>query len=676
MRFPVIRRDLLATISLAIAFPCAGVAQQKAAATDTTRFAVLSSYLPSGHLKVWQQGNESVSDFEYNDRGRGPHIRERITTDPSGYITSAVITGHNYLKDTVDERFSYAGGAQSWKNNVEGESSKQGPLVFYSSIDGTPAENEPFVRALLKSGGKPMPIFPSGDATMEKVRDLEITGSGSRKKTVSLYAISGLDFTPVYTWVDADSRWFANVSPWFTVIPEGWEPAARAMVAIQDSAGAMRFLTLARSLAHRPSGALVFRNANVFDAEHARMMPHTTVVISGDKIQAVGPDQTTPVPAGAQVIDAAGKSLLPGLWDMHVHIGPREAGMLHIAGGVTTVRDMGNDTTTVLSLRTKFEDGSLIGPHLLLAGLIDSPGQYQVPTGVLANTEPEVRAAVKRYAEMGFEQIKVYSSMKPELVPIIIAEAHQRGMRVSGHVPAFMTAEQVVKLGFNEIQHVNFMFLNFIDSVKDTRQMSRFTAVGSDAAGLDFSSARVKAFFQLLKDRGTDIDPTVGTFEDMFTGRPGKMSPNLAAVADRFPTQVRRYMFGGGLPVPPGMDQRYRDSYAAMIKMVGELYRNGIPIVAGTDGMAGFGLHRELELWVQAGIPPAEVLRFATLGSARIMKHDDVRGSITPGKFAEVILVRGDPSTNISDIRNVELAVRNGAVFRSAELYSALGIKQ
>ncbi|HEY8833030.1 MAG TPA: amidohydrolase family protein, partial [Gemmatimonadaceae bacterium] len=495
------------------------------------------------------------------------------------------------------------------------------------------------------------------------------------KKTVSLYAISGLGFAPVYLWLDSDRHYFANVSSWSSTIREGWEPGVPAMIEAEESAAAVRFQTLARTLAHRPTGTLVFRNANLFDAEHARMIPHTTVVISGNRIQSVGPDQSVSIPAGAQVIDAAGKALLPGLWDMHVHVSPGTDGLLHMASGVTSARDMGNDTTTVLDLQKKFADGSLIGPRLVLAGLIDSPGPYQVPTGVLASTDAEVRKAVNRYADMGFEQIKVYSSMKPELVPAIIEEAHRRGLRVSGHVPAFMTAEQVVRLGFDEVQHVNFVMLNFMDSVKDTRSMSRFTAVAKDGAALDFSSPRVKSFFALLKERHTVIDPTVGTFEDMFVGRAGEMSPSLGMVADRFPSQVRRGLFSGGLPVPPGMDQRYKDSYAAMVRMVGELYRAGIPIVAGTDAMPGFALHRELELWVRAGIPPAEVLRRATLGAAQVMKHDDTRGSIVPGMLADVILVGGDPATNISDIRKVELVVKDGVIYRSAELYGALGIK-
>ncbi len=670
------RRVVAVTAIVAGLFSRGATAQSASSTTDTTRFVILFSNRPAGHLKVWREGPEIVSDYEYNDRGRGPHITERMAANKSGYITSAVIRGHSYFKDSVDERFSYTNGTASWKNHVEGESSAVRALPFYMSLDGTPAENDLFLQALFAGSGRPLPLFPTGEATIEKVRDLEISGLRSAKKTVSLYAISGLGFTPAYLWLDSDKHYFANVSSWSSTIREGWEPAVPAMIVAEETAAAVRFRTLAQTLAHRPTGALVFRNANLFDAEQARMIPHTTVVISGNRIQSVGPDQTTSIPGGAQVIDAAGKALLPGLWDMHVHVSPGTDGILHIAAGVTSARDMGNDTTSVLDLQKKFGDGSLIGPRLVLAGLIDAPGPYQVPTGVLASTDAEVRKAVNRYADMGFEQIKVYSSMKPELVPAIIEEAHRRGLRVSGHVPAFMTAEQVVRLGFDEVQHVNFMMLNFMDSVKDTRSMSRFTAVAKDGAALDFSSARVKSFLALLKERHTVIDPTVGTFEDMFVGRAGQMSPSLGMVADRFPSQVRRGLFSGGLPVPAGMDQRYKDSYAAMIRMVGELYRAGIPIVAGTDAMPGFGLHRELELWVRAGIPPAEVLRRATLGAAQVMKHDHTNGSIMKGKLADLILVGGDPATNMSDIRKVELVVKDGVIYRSAELYKALGIKQ
>jgi imidazolonepropionase-like amidohydrolase len=199
--------------------------------------------------------------------------------------------------------------------------------------------------------------------------------------------------------------------------------------------------------------------------------------------------------------------------------------------------------------------------------------------------------------------------------------------------------------------------------------------VGADAANLDLSSPRVRSFLKLLKDHHTVSDPTLGAFEDMFTARAGTMSPNMGEVASRLPSQIQRSLYSGGLPVPAGMDQRYRDSYSAMLALVGELYKSGITIVAGTDGPAGFGLHRELELDVRAGIPPAQVLRIATLVAARVMKHDDERGSIEPGKLADVILVAGDPSIDMRDIRKVETVVRNGVVYHSADIYRAMGVQ-
>ena len=270
----------------------------------------------------------------------------------------------------------------------------------------------------------------------------------------------------------------------------------------------------------------------------------------------------------------------------------------------------------------------------------------------------------------------MYSSIKPELVPAIVDQAHKRGLRVSGHVPAFMTAEEVVRLGFDELQHANFLFLNFWgDSVKDTRTPLRFTAVAERAATLDLSSARVQGFIRLLKERGVVLDPTANIFEGMFTARKGSVDPGYTMVADRLPPQVRRGLLTGGLPVPDGMDGRYRDSFAAVLKLVKMMYDAGIPIVAGTDAFAGFALHRELELYEQAGIPAPEVLRIATLGAARVMKMDKELGSIAPGKLADLIVVDGNPVQRVSDIRHVALVVKDGTLYEPAALYQATGVR-
>jgi hypothetical protein len=210
--------------------------------------------------------------------------------------------------------------------------------------------------------------------------------------------------------------------------------------------------------------------------------------------------------------------------------------------------------------------------------------------------------------------------------------------------------------------------------VTDTRTPARFTEVAKRAADLDLESAEVRAFIAKLRDRNVVVDPTVAIFETMFTSRAGTMSPTYVMVADRFPPQVRRYFLTGGLPVPEGMDERYRASFRRMLDLVAALHRGGVKIVAGTDALAGFSLHRELELYAQAGISNADVLRIATLTPAEILKRDHDLGTIEPGKLADFILVDGNPLANISDLRNVVTVVKDGQVFNAAELYRELGV--
>jgi imidazolonepropionase-like amidohydrolase len=260
-------------------------------------------------------------------------------------------------------------------------------------------------------------------------------------------------------------------------------------------------------------------------------------------------------------------------------------------------------------------------------------------------------------------------------VPAIIDEAHKKGLRVSGHIPAEMTAAQCVKLGYDEIQHANFLMLNFTPDVKNTNTPTRFTEVAKRGADLDLNSADVQSFVKLLQEHHTTLDPTLSIFEDMFLTRAGEIPRGFQPVAKRLPPQVRRGLLSSGLTPPAGMDQRYKDSFTKMVELVGVMYRAGIPIEAGTDSMVGFALHRELELHVQAGIPAARVLQDATLNAARIMSMDRDLGSITAGKLADLTLVDGDPVANISDVRKTALVVKDGVLYRPAELYSALGVE-
>ena len=198
----------------------------------------------------------------------------------------------------------------------------------------------------------------------------------------------------------------------------------------------------------------------------------------------VAPDAEMKASTDAEVIDAHGRFLMPGLWDNHQHFSDID-GPLDLANGVTSARDMANDTDTFLQRVARFDKGSELGPRVLKAGIIDGTGEFAGPTKMRVDTAESGDANVDWYADHGYAQIKIYSSVKPELVPTIADRAHQRGLRVSGPVPAFMSARQFVEAGADEIQHINFIELNFLfPEVKETRNRDRFIKVAEHARAI------------------------------------------------------------------------------------------------------------------------------------------------------------------------------------------------
>jgi imidazolonepropionase-like amidohydrolase len=636
------------------------------------RYTVLLMGNRAGQQAVWTAPDGQLHIFfQFNDRGRGPQTTSILKLNGNGLPIAESVRGNDYLKSRVDESYTLASGSARWKSTIEeGEKKLTAPAVYFS-INGAPSELGILAQAALGNAGK-IALLPDGEATIDRVAGLNLEIPG-RKKNVSLYAITGLDFAPTYVWLDDRRGFFAQLDPWETVIPEGWEGAIKPLQAAQDKAAQARSAALVSKLSHPAPGGIVFTHVGLFDAQSAEILKDRTVVIAGNRILSVGPSNQASTAAGALVIDGTGKTLLPGLWDMHAHVGEND-GLLNLAAGVTTVRDLGNDIDTLLARRKRIEEGQEIGTRIVLAGIIDGPGPYQGPTKVLVSTEDEARAAVDNYARLGYVQIKIYSSVKPELVPVIIHEAHNLGLRVSGHIPAEMTAAQCVELGYDEIQHANFLMLNFMPDVKNTNTSARLTEVAKRGADLDLTSPQVQSFIKLLQDHHTVLDPTVSIFEEMMTSPNGKIPRGYQPIAERLPPQVRRGLLSIGLTPPPGMEQRYQQSFTRMMELFGMMYRAGIPIEDGTDSMAGFALDRELELDVQAGIPANIVLQDSTLNAARIMKMDHDLGSIEPGKLADLTLLSGDPVDNISNVRKTALVVKNGIIYKPQELYSSLGV--
>lgn len=676
---PMRRRDWLTAAGSFTALLCAAPSEIAAKLRGkTTRFDYVTSgvvkgsqttvSMPDGSLEIW---------WQFNDRGRGPKLHSAIELDSHGMISNLRTTGHNYLKGPVNERFSARNNMAIWKNAGEQQRQPSASGRFYVSMDGTPEEGAILARAALRTPKGALRLWPAGEATIEKVGSLSLS-SGGATRNVTMYDIAGLDFYPSQIWLDADGSMFMGGGEWGALIATGWKSVLPKLFDAQNEHIAALGRGFAMTIPQRVGTAIAITNVALFDSEKGSVQPNATVVMKGDTIVALGEKDVT-IPSDARRIDGSGKMLLPGLWNMHMHVYDASLGPQLLAEGATTVRDPGNSPEYIAKTQKQFESGELIGPRVIIAGLMDGVGKYTAPIGTTTDNAAQAISQVHAWKKFGAVQIKMYSSLDPKLVPIIAKEAHSLGMRVSGHIPAGMLAQDAVRQGFDEIQHVNFLFLNFMPDTKDhTQTPVRLTAAAERAGTIDLQSQAVKEFIALLKERDIVCDPTVAVLNVNCLQRNGDIaSSGFAEIADWLPPQVRRgYLLVGGLPLGPGMDAKYRASAQAYNNMLRLLHQNGIRIVAGTDDLLpGFDLIRELELYSQAGIPNADVLQMATIQPARVMRMDDQLGSLRVGKLADAIIVHGNPLNDMTQLRRVGTTIKGGVIYDTRALYATVGVK-
>lgn len=608
-------------------------------------------------------------EYEYNDRGRGPHLIENIRLDSEGKMTTLEIQGHNYLKDTVSEIFAIKADRASWKSRTEEGSTAARKAAFYVGVNSFFGNTELLVRNLMNSSGRSIELYPSGQVTISEIEEIKLHDTLSLK----LVEMVGFSFSPSYVWMDKEDRFFAAPSTWMSCIRDGYEAFTEQLLEIQTAKEKAYYGKTAQSLTEIPSRKLLISHVNVFDSKNGILLKNKHVLINGKTIEAILDGQEE-LPDNVQNIDGAGKTLLPGLFDMHTHLG-RSSGILNLAAGVTSVRDLAN-SFDLPEIRDEFNENKVLGPRILImSGFIDQAGPYAGPIGKIIKTLEEGLDAVDFYHERGYQQIKLYSSIDPDWVEPLAEKAHGLGMRVCGHIPAYMLAEEAVRAGYDEIQHINMIALNFMSDTIDTRTPLRFSMIGEHAHEIDLNGAAFKNFVQLLKKENIVLDPTVGIFEGMLASKAGEADPQFAEILDRLPIQVKRGFYSGGLPIPADREEQFKRSYDKLLAMIRVLHESGITIVPGTDAMSGFSLHKELENYVRAGIPANEVLTMATLTSAQVVEQDNQLGSIEAGKLADVILVDGNPVEDISQIRRVELTIKNGNIYRPKAMYEAIGVK-
>jgi len=629
----------------------------------------LQAQTPAGSTVLVQSGDGSISNessIHWNNREYS--LTSEVHLDSDGMIEAQRITGISPFKAPIDEAFTYSDGMATWSTVGDSGSARVEMPAFYVANEAAAFEAFPaLVRAAANSIDGEVALLPSGSARVEHVTDVTVPG-GSGPVTASLYAIHGIDMTPRYLWLDERLELLAiDIGGYLGMIPDGWPTdSLLELSAVQTRETGAHVAAMAAGLAREFDAPVVFENADVLDVASGELLEDYFVVVDGGKITALS--NQSPDIDGAVRIDARGKTLMPGLWDMHGHFG-LDDGVLNIAGGITNVRIIGGVHDKIMEMTRQFDSGAAIGPNTYRAGFMDKAGPYA--SGWTAETLEQALEQVDFYADHGYRQVKLYSSIEPDWVAPIAERTHARGMRLSGHIPAFMSAEQAVRAGYDEIQHINMVFLNFIAGDQaDTRQQLRFSLYGEKAADVDVDGPEVSAFIALLKERNIVLDPTAAIFQTMLLHRAGEPDPTFAAVVDHLPPAVSRSMYS---PMFPNADawSRSAPNQAAMLK---RLYDSGIQLVPGSDNMAAFTIHRELEVYVEAGIPAAAVLKMATLDSARVVGVDDITGSVEVGKDADLILLDGNPLQDISAVRRATLVMKRGTAYRPDALFKAIGV--
>jgi len=667
-------------VSAVLALAIASAFSAQAAVTQSTRYVIISE---NNGKQMGEQVVESHDDgltkvrFIYKDNGRGPELSEEFRMAPDGTIGSYAVKGSSTFGAVVDEQFERKGGKAWWKSTTEqGAQDVSGPAI-YVPLNSSFETASRAITALASTPARSMALLPSGTLTHRVLDEAEVTGPDGARQAVQLIAQTGLGLSPQFMWATKGDKpsLFAIVAPgYFVAAIDGWQGNGPALAARQKKAESRMLNELAAKLQHPLEGLTVVRNARIFDSNKATVGAPSDVYVLRGRISAV-------MPAGTQVrgalneIDAGGRIMLPGLFDMHGHIS-RWEGALHVAAGVTTLRDLGNDNAQLQMMMDETSSGKLLAPQIVPTGFLEGESPYSSNGGFVVKTLEQSKRAIDWYAQHGYPQLKIYNSFPQAILKETVAYAHARGMRVSGHVPAGLRAQQVLDMGYDELQHINQVMLNFLFKPGvETRSLERFYLPAAKVADLDFNSKPVQDFIATLKKKQIVVDPTLATFA-FLKQKDGDINEPWAAIKDNMPPDVARGFHVGTMKIPDAATQaRYEKSFAKMVEFVGRLHKAGVPIVAGTDDLAGFTLHSELAMLVKAGLTPAEAIQVATRNGARYTRTSHERGSIEAGKLADLVLVDGDPTRNIQDLRKVAAVITRGVVVYPKEVDQALGIK-
>jgi imidazolonepropionase-like amidohydrolase len=594
------------------------------------------------------------ANFKFTDRGTAVPLAATLTMEkdltPRDFQIKGKISRFSSIEDTVHGRSAGAVTIPPDENffDIQGYApvSVQMMLVRYWRTHGSP---------------KTLKTLPRGEVQIQDQGTEKLT-IGKRQVELHKLSIRGLIWGMESLWMDGQDHLVALVSmdaemDHFEAVDEAYEDRLATFVADAALDGMANLAKVASSFSSEPAAVTAIMGGRLIDGTGRPPVEDSVVLLRGGKIVAAGAAASVPIPRGTEFVDAKGKSVLPGLWEMHAHFEQVEWGPIYLATGVTTARDVGNEREFIVAARDAIAAGRGIGPRLVMAGVVDGSGPFSL--GVIRVDTPEqAREQVQKYKAAGFQQIKIYSSVKPDILKVVTAEAHRLGMTVTGHIPFGMNAIQGIEDGMDQINHVEYITPLMVDSKSQT---------------IDPDAPNVKKIIKLLLDHHVVVDDTLALMEIILHPLDHPISgfePGILKVAPELKQALET------MGAAPAKAAQSAATFRAMETTVRILHQAGVPIVAGTDQtVPGFSLDREIELHVQAGFTPMEAIQSATIVAARAMGMENDSGTIEVGKRADVILVDGNPLENISDIRKVSAVFAAGKMYQPAALWSSVGFK-
>jgi imidazolonepropionase-like amidohydrolase len=450
-------------------------------------------------------------------------------------------------------------------------------------------------------------------------------------------------------------------------------------------------LTVPSFSSAEPSSQLAITHVTVIDATGRAPQPDQTVLIDGGRITAVGAAAKIKVPKSARTIDGSGKFLLPGFWDMHVHLAGVSADPtwskqillpLLLANGITGVRDMGGDLDALLSWQRDSESGALLAPHIVASGPFLIGNGRKTAEQYPVHTPEAARAAVDKLKARGANFIKIISMPSRDAFFAIADESKKQNIPFVGHLPFEISATEASDAGMRSIEHLLYsgFALSFSSSEAELRPRLVQAEKSGDSAAWEqiaheadatYSSEKAAVLFQTLKKNGTWVTPTLASLDITSHPENWKEDDPLLAFLPRTLTQEWSYSL-------QDVRMKQRAGWLARQasndwKLTGELHKAGVPLLVGSDSLDPFvipgdSFHRELGELVRAGFTPMEALQAATQGAAQFLGREKELGTVETGRSADLVLLSANPVEDIGNTRKVWAVVRNGGYYDRAAL--------